>query len=511
MNPWEDMLFTHGSWQHRRRFGQMLDFVAARLPELIKVKNYGQDHAGELDELDQNRFKIPSWISDEESWSTFKKQFGRGAETVEDKLIVAGYSAALVDACSCSECKAVRQTRSSPNTPLIPSDSQECLSRIAIAIFEFIWFLSWLDIDDNVRPSSNGLLNLYSSKFNRPHKLRIKYFEKGAFAQVIKLLTGFGAQIVQNPSAVSIQGLCIYRPALEDPNQGVDSQFRTRVVPGQIERHDKIYYQLDSSSNPWLTCKPVEKFGVELTTGVLQMLGTHPLLQVAVEETLENASLNTKLVVVSGGTNSPMHWNSLFRPSIGGSGDGVPCGNLCYFGTTNELFQYILHDSVTQRQCGKFHRSTENHPTWNSHSHRSSPEPWRGRCSVADLSWWTINPNVENDQESPPPSIPHPSEWVLAVFDSDNLDNYTQIIIGSLPLLYCLLAKLIIMGEEPFLLKRDDCVMCIGQPPRNKTIKLNKIRLQYLSKAKATAAGGHGVRVQVQQLELQPHADTVYG
>ena len=486
MSPWEDVLFTHDSQQHRRRFGQMLDFAAARLPELMEVKKYGQDHAWELDNLDQNRVKIP-WSSDRSTLDSFKEHFNRSAETVEDKLTAAGYSTALVDACSCSECKAVRQTRLSPSALYIPRDSHQCLCRIATAIFEFIWFLSWLDIDNNIRPSSNGLLNLYSPVFNPPCQIRIACFKEGAFAQVIRLLTGFGAQVFQNPSAVSIHGLCVYRPALENPNKGVRCQLRTRVVPGQIERNDKIYYQLDGRSNPWLKYQTSEAFGIELTTSVLQMLGAHPLLQVAVEETIENASLNMKLVVVSG-TNTPMHWNSLFRPSLGSGDDRVPYQNPCYFGTINELFQYI-HGSLRQRQCGDFHRSNENRPLWSPHQ---IFEPWSGRCSVADLSWWTVNQSA-NDQE--PPWIPHSSEWVIAVYKPFNV---VQIIIGSVPLLYCLLSKFVITEHSPFLLKLDDCMMCMA--PWGRDTQLQNISLLYFSKAG-----------QAQKLDLQPHWNNIYG
>lgn len=485
MNPWEDIFFTHDSWQHRRRFGQMLDFAAARLPELIEVKKYGQDHVSELDGLDQNRVKIP-W-SKSSCADAFTNHMHLPVKTIEDKLIAAGYSAALVDVCSCNECKAVRQTQSSPNTLLVPSDSQRCLCGIAIAIFEFIWWLSWLDIDDNVRPSSNGLLDLYSSKFNRPSSIRNKVLSDEIFAQVIRLLTGFRAQVFQNPLAVSIHGLCVYRPALEDPNKGVESQLRTRVVPGQIERNDKIYYQLDEGSNPWLRYETNEAFGTESTTSVLQMLGTHPLLQVAVEETLENASLNMKLVV--SGANTPMHWNSLFRPSVGIGDDRVAHEKLCYFGTINELFRYI-HNSLRRGQCTTIHKSTEKHPLWSNHG---IFEPWSGRCSVADLSWWTKNPNVD-DQE--PPSIPHSSEWVIAVVEPG---NDIQIIIGSLPLLYCLLAKFVVMSLSPFLLKRDECMACMDFH-RPSFFRAEKIHLLYLSKAG-----------QAQKLELVPHWGSVFG
>lgn len=458
MNPWADTLFMHDSAQHQHRFMQMLDFAAARLPELIEVKKYGQNHGMELDDMDLNRVKIP-WSFDRSSLDSFKEHFDRLAETIEDKLVAAGYSTALVDACSCSECKAVHQTRSSPNALNISSDSHWCLCKVAIAIFEFIWFLSWLDIDEVVRPSSNGLLNLYSPIANPPRKIRSGFFKEGAFTQVIRLLTGFSTEVFQNPPAVAIHGLCIYRPALENPNEGVERQLRMRVVPGQIERNDKIYFQLDERSNPWLRHETNEKFSIDLTVSVLEMLSAHPMLQVAVEETLESASLNTKLVVVPDG-NTPIHWNSLFRPSANGATERFPCESFCYFGTINELFQYT-YNSVRQFQCQNIHGPTNRRPLWGTYQFLESYpflESWSGCCSVAEMPWWTENQCV--DEQERPWAPPHSGKWVIGVLDEF---HDIQIIIGSVPLLYCLLAKLVIMEISPFLLKLDDCLVCTSK------------------------------------------------
>lgn len=493
MNPWGDTLFANDSAQHQRRFMQMLDFAAVRLPELIEVKKYGKDHALELDELDRNRVKLPYSTRTPPS-EFFQRHFGRSVETFKDDLIVAGYSTALVDACSCSECTGFHRTHVSPGARISPSDSHQCLCKIAIAIFGFIWFLSWLDIDDTVRPSSNGLLDLCSSTVKPARKTRAEYFRDGAFVQVIKLLTGFTAQILQNPPAVAVHGLCIYRPALENPNKGVEGQLRMRVVPGQIERNDKIYYQLEERSNPWLPYRTNEIFNIELTTNVLEMLSAHPLLQVAVEESIESASLNTKLVVFSG-TNTSMHWNSLFRPSLCESDDDrVLYNNFCSFGTINELFQYISQ-SITQIQCQSTHASTKTHSFWGSYQFIES---WSGRCSVADMPWWTETQCV-HDQELP--SIAQSGEWVVAVFENV---NDLQIILGAAPLLYCLLAKFVIMELSPFLLKLDDCLVCTSifsariQEERGKS-RLQKICVQYFSKAG-----------KAQKLELMARSDIMF-
>lgn len=342
--------------------------------------------------------------------------------------------------------------------------------KIAIAVFEFIWFLSWLDIADTVRPSSNGLLSLYGAIFKSPRQIRSEYFEGGAFAQVIQLLTGFSRQVSQNPSAVALHGLCIYRPALEDPNRGVEIQLRMRVVPGQMERNDKIYYQLDERSNPWLTYRVTEKVNDESTTSALDLLGAHPLLQVAFEETLDSASLNMKLVVVPE-TNTPTHWNSLFRPSLNRDVQ-VPCEKLCFFGAPKEFLKWIKL-SLQHIPCQHTHRSTQKHPLWGAYQF---VESWSGRCSVADMLWWTENQCID-DQEQP--WIPHSSEWVVAMYD--NL-HVLQIFLGSPPLLYCLLAKFSVMDATTFLLKSNECLVCMGLG-KTQTAKLKpeKICVRYFS------------------------------
>lgn len=495
MNPWGDTLFINDSVQHQHRFMQMLDFAAARLPELTEVKKYGKDHAQELNNLDLDRAKMPR-TRDKSRDSAFKAHFGRSKENIKDDLIAAGYSTVLVDACSCIECKGVHRSRVSEGAVFnVPTDFHQCLSRIVVAVFKFIWILSWLDIDDTLRPSSNGVLHLCPMKFSdSPHNIRGQTFKENAFAQVIRLFTGTYASVFGNPPAFALHGLCIYRPALEDPNRGVESQLRMRVVPGQIERNDKIHYRLDEASNPWLTYRLDETLDIGLTKSVLEMLGVRPLLQVAVEETLESTSLNTKLIVVPG-QNAPVHWNSLFRPSVGDGEDRVPHQNSCFFGTIHELFTYIS-DSLNQFQCQNAHRSSKTYPLWGTDQTVGS---WSGRCSVAELPWWTENHSVNDHQELL--SISHSSGWVVAVLK--NTDD-VHIFLGSEPLLYCLLAKFVIIELWPSLLKLDDCLVCtsIGSTQGNERSlreRLRNIYVHYFSKAG-----------QAQELELLPRRDIMF-
>lgn len=440
MNPWGDSLFIKDSMQHQQRFIQMLRFAAARLPELVELEKYGKDHAPELDRLDLDRPKR----SQKSQTGDDKRQDGRLATGTKKELIYLGYSTALVDACSCGDCKLVDEIPSSQDT--VPVQYHWCLSKIAVAVLEFISCLSWLDIDETIRPSSNGLASLCSATVSSPREIRNKYLNENPYGTVIKVLTGFNAQTFRNPSAVAMHGLCVYRHSLEDPNIGVDLQLRLRVVPGRIERNDKLYDQIDETSNPWLTYRDDTKVWGEEMTHVIAMLGANPLLQIAVEE--NTTSLKTKLLV-SPEVATQIHWNSLYRPFLDQEVQ-TQYRQSCYLGAPRELFLWIKC-SLQHIQCQKTHRSTERDPVWTTIN--GSVEAWSGRCSIAELSWWT------NSVDGKLPLISKSNEWVVADYDEHDT---LQIILGYPPLLYCLISRLGIKGANTFLVKTNDCLVCMG-------------------------------------------------
>ncbi|MCJ1267891.1 hypothetical protein MMC22_007777 [Lobaria immixta] len=130
MNPWEDVLFTKDSAQHQHRFRQMLRFAAARLPELTELEKYGMDHASELGMPDLERHDIPSDLDD---LNISHESFILFSNSAKGKLIFSGFSTALIDACSCNDCK--KSSSSESGAPIL---RYLCLSKIAIAVFEFI-------------------------------------------------------------------------------------------------------------------------------------------------------------------------------------------------------------------------------------------------------------------------------------------------------------------------------------------------------------------------------------
>lgn len=450
MNPWGDSLLTTDSMQHQQNFRKMLCFAAARLPELSVLEKYGRDHASELNVLDLDRHKIPPGDEIRE----FERQFGRPKKGIKDDLIVAGFSTALIFACSCGDCNVVNDNPAS-QVDHIPIPGHLCLAKIAIAIFDFIWRLSWLDMDDTIRPSSTGLMSLYSRHPERVHTIRTKHLRMSDFGPIIMLLTGFEAQLFRDSSAVSVHGLCVYRPSLEDPSLGVERQVRLRVVPGQIERHDKIYDQIEEKMNPWLTHR--DKCDTDETTRVVAMLGADPLLQIAVEETLNATSLSSKLVVCPE-KNTEIHWNYLYRPFLDREVQIQPQKS-AFVSAPGELFAWIKN-SLMHIQCRKTHRSCETHPLWTTHG---AIKPWSGHCSIVDLPWWTHDPGVNGRLLS----MTRPTEWVVAIHDT-SMPNTLKIFCGSFALLYCILARSGTIEEHPFLIQSGDCLICMGlkrKPP----------------------------------------------
>ncbi|MCJ1430150.1 hypothetical protein MMC29_008066 [Sticta canariensis] len=443
MNPWGGTLFIGNSVQHQRRFIQMLHFATTRLPELADLKKYDRLPASELDNLDLERQKTPS---DLEAGSS--DPFLHYSCLEKDTLSRSGFSTALIDACSCGGCKVVDKNSSSQGAVSILD--YLCLSKVAIAVFEFIWCLSWLDIDDMIRPSSNGLMRFYS-KFETPNQVRSKILDSGEFRRAVMLLTGFDpGSTAQQCSAVTVHGLCVYFSSLEHPNIGVEGQFRLRVVPGQIERHEKYYDYISETPNPWFSSRVGNKRKVDVneTTKVIAILGARPHLQLAIEETIDDKFLSTKLLVTPE-KNVQIHWNFLYRPFLDREAQ-IQYQQSCFLSGPAQLSRW-MRAALNVIQCEKTHSSTFTSPVWTI---EGAVEPWSGRCSVIDLPWWTDDPGMDKRL----PSIPEPNEWIVAVRDGF---NGLRVFCGSPTLLYCILDRLGTDDEDTFLLQAGDCLVCM--------------------------------------------------
>lgn len=470
MNPWGDVLFAKdSSTQHQHRFRQMLQFAAARLPELTELGKYGRERALELEIPDMERHDISSNLHDVSHGSA------------KGRLILSGFSTALIDACSCNDCN--KSPSSQSDAPIL---RYLCLSKIATTVFEFIWCLSWLDIDDTIRPSSTGLMSLYAND-EKPTEFRsLQCLDIQGFSRAVMVLTGFESGLVeQSSSAVVVHGLCVYRASLEHPNIGVEGQYRLRIVPGQIERHEKLYSCITETRNPWIF-RPREKKEVDLneTISTMAILGARPQLQIAVEETFDPISLTIKLAVVPE-TKTRIHWNFLYRPFLDREVQ-LQYQESCFLCGPVQLASW-MRGALNHGPCKKTHQSTVKNPIWAMHG---PVEPWSGYCSLMDLPWWTEDPGIDGRL----PSNLQPNEWIVAV--RDGFDTL-RVVRGSPTLLYCILDRLGTNSEMAFLLQSGDCLVCILSE-KLFTMKIQLERLFVIS----PVIGG-----KVQRLEFQPRSD----
>lgn len=292
----------------------------------------------------------------------------------------------------------------------------------------------------------------FYSYYERPHQVRSKFLSTEAFGRVVMLLTGFDPDsTTQHCSAVTVRGLCVYLSSLEHPNIGVEGQFRLRVVPGQIERHEKYYDHISETRNPWFFSRIGKKGKVDVnqTTSVIATLGARPLLQLAIEETLDDKSLSTKLLVTPE-KNAQIHWNFLYGPFLDREAP-IQYQQTCFLAGPAQLSRRI-ENALNVMQCEKTHRSTVTSPVWTI---EGAVEPWSGRCSVIDLPWWTDDPGMNKRL----PSIPEPNEWIVAV--RDGFDSL-RVFRGSPALRYCIFVSLRTEGEHPFLLLAGDCLVCMA-------------------------------------------------
>lgn len=438
MNPWGDVLFAKDSTQHQHRFRQMLRFAAARLPELTELEKYGRERASELEIPDLERHDIPSDLND-----LSHNSFFRSSSSAKGKLILSGFSTALIDACSCNDCN--KSPSSQSGAPIL---RYLCLSKIAITVFEFIWCLSWLDIDDSIRPSSTGLMSLYSDA-EKPSEIRSKYLDAQGLSLAVMVLTGFESGLVQRCSAVAVHGLCVYLASLEHPNIGVEGQYRLRIVPGQIERHEKFYDCITETCNPWLSrSRKKREVDFNETTSAMAILGGRPQLQIAVEEPFDPISLIIKLAVVPE-TKTKIHWNFLYRPFLDREVQ-LQYQESCFLCGPAQLASW-MRGALDHGPCQKTHQSTVTNPIWAMHG---PVEPWSGHCSLMDLPWWTDDPGIDGRL----PSNPQPNEWIVAV--RDGFDTL-RVFCGSPTLLYCILDRLCTDDETAFLLQSGDCLVCM--------------------------------------------------
>lgn len=159
-DPWGGMSATT-----RERQMSHMSFASKRLPELATVFTVGESNV-------------------------FAPSFGvTESDTFPDNL---------KDLCPCERCIVnfghPFRLRNPGNTG--------CLEAIAVTVFEYIWMLSWLDIDESIYPSATGLRRLYFKTFQQfaeprkkaytPYKIKSRFLDQPLVSPVIQLFTGLG-------------------------------------------------------------------------------------------------------------------------------------------------------------------------------------------------------------------------------------------------------------------------------------------------------------------------------
>lgn len=458
LNPWEGKAFLENGTLSRLQ--AFLSFAAIRLPELAPLERYGAGQLLELENIEQKRFRFPYGSTTPD----FQKRFGRPLQGRRDKLIYAGYSTALMDKCDCDKCKPEQIPESGANR-----SASLCLSQVAVSLFAYIWHLAWLDIDDIVRPSSSGLMVLYHNCDGPEtiHYTRRQILQSGPGSFLFQLFTGTRVQNLGGrfKSAVSSNGICIYVRSIEDPNMAIKDQLRLRVVPGQIERNGRLYNEVCELGNPWLRPNPLRPLSSEpkdpslednAATAMISGLGVNPLLQIAVEEIVGPEKLMAKVLVRSR-ANSQIHRDYIYRTVLDSRYITQPQNHCDLSGPASLI--YTFTNTFAQSHCHCGHTSGTVNSFWPANN---STQSWSGRCSFAELPWWTYDPGKPAQLRA----LPQPDEWVLFIYSGNSgVEQSAQVIRGSYPLLYCILSHVATLNcEEINLVQADDCLVCLRPP-----------------------------------------------
>ena len=408
-------------------------------------------------------------------------------------MALARFSDALVDVCLCPECEGPDLPASSSLATGSQDGNFLCLSQVSIVIFGLIWQLSWLDVDEKLRPSPHTLrdrlvLALGTSAYN----IR-SMSNKNRMRDALGLFSGDRkAELIGTFSAFSRQGICVYLPFLEHPNTDVVGQLRIRVVPGQIEWRENIFTSITENDNHWLRCHPsdpaLERLDGERTMGIIKTLGADASLQIVVEETLTSATICATLAVIPEGK-SQVHWDYLYRPRLGDE-VRVQSTSDCMLSGPDFLYQNI-HYHLEGRNCGNAHPSTQVPPLWNV---TDPTAPWSGGCTIMDLPWWTHDPGVGRGLRKPLQR----DEWILAMFNTKQ--GTMRVLRCSFGLLYSILARSICdpNGESSTSLHQaGDCLVCRKAGNKWETMQLQSLVIDSM------------VDGRLEHLELQPSVDRI--
>ena len=436
---WADLMFWNDSGDCRQRFQAMMSFIAARLPELGHLARFGITNATEL----ENDFQL--WIESREDLHHDYYGFR-----------------ALYKRCACYNC------RDKMNRPDKKSSHSMCLVELTTTILHYVVILSWLDVEDSLRPSPVGLMYLANSckplnletTFTRESYIRRSrdYVKSYPYRRPIVSTLFNGVEIpvsdLAENSAFSDSGVCVYMPMLEHQELSVENQLRLRVVPGQIERNSKLYKRV--SDRP-VKLSVLDERTTDAHINEASRLGSQPLLQILVEETVDSSYLNAEIVAIPN-ANALNRWNSAsnVRKKVGSDAEHIVHDMYCGPGRLMRM----LCSNVSISHCISPCEVKETECSW---APQHIEHTWSHRCSLTEMPWWTHNPGPQKTSLG----FTNPSEWVLATYS--NRESWIEFFRGSVNILYFLLSRFSAEYSNDSLykyclVKPNDCVMCALKP-----------------------------------------------
>ncbi|KAH8745734.1 hypothetical protein BGZ57DRAFT_918328 [Hyaloscypha finlandica] len=411
LDPWGGMSATS-----RERQISHMSFASKRLPELATIFTVGESRAPDT------AFGVAS--SDE-------------------------FPDELREICACGRCVG---SLSQYHLEKISNDVA-CLEVVAATIFEYIWILSWLDIDEAIYPSPTGLRGLYFKLFQElpskvgpiysPYRIKSKFFDQPLASTVISLFTGLsdiGWSSTSSESARCAAGLCVYSSSLKDPTTSPQDQLRATVVPGQIERRGSIFEVVVDKRAP--------KFDSRLNhvSEFLQAYGPNLGLTLVVDETLASNVLEAYLFISR-------------HPRDQQMGPLFPDHRYLSWTTPSFLNEVRMIGPADIRRKIVFRSQSPICASKTASMHALSVYdnrfvPWTGPCfSAKDILWTNTSKGIK--------LCPNPNEWILISSGGGyeiHLQRWKEVLRGNYALFYAIICHP--LAENHIRLTSTWCLVC---------------------------------------------------
>jgi hypothetical protein len=298
-----------------------------------------------------------------------------------------------------------------------------CVNRLAATVLEYIWILSWLNIDEAIYPSATGLRALYfkSAYSSTPYSVKSRFFDQTLTSNMIQLFTGL-ADVRQSStgleSARCAGGICVYLSSLKDPTTAPQDQLRATIVPGQIERGGTIYEVVVD--------RKVTKIAPRLSqvSDFLQIYGPSLELVLIVDETLASNVLEAYILISSSSRDQQTRVVFPEHPYLPRTTPRFK-DFLRMIGPADIRRKIVFHglSSICNSQLVNINALS---------AHEHGFIPWVGRCfSARDVLWTNTSEDVQ--------LCPRPNEWILVSGHTRYIHSWQEVLRGSNALFYTII------------------------------------------------------------------------